>query len=393
MTEYTSHHGMEETSQPLSRRALLRRGAAAGALALATNGASLARAAEADSRSARVTGGEPRPREAVQSILDALGRAPLVAMTERHCLQEMHDLLTGLLRHPDLPGKIDDIVVEFGNAYYQNLMDRFILQGQPVAKADLEQVWRQIGDPTWNAPVYEQFFRTVRAVNWALPPARRIRVLLGQPPVTMSQIITHPRDRALLDAFIRPMDDHYAAVVEREVLAKGRKALLIAGGGHTLRGLHMDGDQHGFNAVTRITRRHPGAVFVIDLLLLPPGPRQDATARRVQALTARWPRPAVALLAGTWLGAVTQSGQWINAMGYRAVSAAAARYEAQADAVLYLGPGEALTASQADPAIYHWGAYPQQVRRSSAIAGAGDQVAFGLHLAQAAPNWFAQFTH
>src|SRR5207245_2015753 len=155
-------------------------------------------------------------------------------------LQEEHDVIAALLHHPSLPGKISDIVVEFGNAAYQNLADRFVLGDQPVSNADLARIWRQIGDPTWDAPVYEQFFRTVRAVNWALPPARRLRVLLGQPPVTMDQVLAHPTNRSLVNAFVEPMDAHYAAVVEREVLRKGRRALLIAGGGHLRRGLHAD---------------------------------------------------------------------------------------------------------------------------------------------------------
>src|SRR6266567_203955 len=35
--------------------------------------------------------------------------------------------------------------------------------------------------------VYEQFFRTVRAASWALPPGRQIRVL-GDPPIDWSKI-------------------------------------------------------------------------------------------------------------------------------------------------------------------------------------------------------------
>ena len=47
-------------------------------------------------------------------------------------------------------------------------------------------MWRnttQSPGQTWDASVYEQFFRRVRAVNWTLPPSKRIRVLLGDPPL------------------------------------------------------------------------------------------------------------------------------------------------------------------------------------------------------------------
>jgi hypothetical protein len=262
-----------------------------------------------------------------------------------------------------------------------------------VDRADLVQIWRQVGDPGWNAPVYEQFFRTVRAVNWTRHPSRRLRVLLGQPPVTMSQVIAHPHDRRLIQAFAAPLDDHFAAVVEREVLQKGRRALLIAGKGHLLRGLYPEDDPHKRNAASQLVQRHPGTLFVIDNLVLPPGAPTDTAAQRAHVELARRPRPVLAALAGTWLGATTQrlADGWLNEMADRATSAAAARYGAQADAVLYLGPGEVLTGSQPDPAIYHWGAYPTQVRRASAIAGAGDQVANGLRWATAGPSWFALF--
>ena len=160
-----------------------------------------------------------------------------------------------------------------------------------------------------------------------------------------------------------------------------------------LRGLHTEDDRHQLNAASRLVRRHPGTLFVVDTLILPPGAQQDALGRRVQAGTRHWPRPTLAYLAGTWLGATTlQPNTWINRGAEHAMSAASARYDAQADAVLYLGPGEVLTASRPDPAIYHWGAYPQQLRRLSPIVGGApdDLVDTGLRLAQAGPSWFAQ---
>jgi hypothetical protein len=112
----------------------------------------------------------------------------LVGLCEAHLLQEEHDFFGALLRQRTLPSLINDIVVEFGNALYQPIADRFILGDEPVANAVLHQIWRNTtisgGNPGWDAPVYEQFFRTVRAVNWSLPPSRRIRVLLGDPLLT-----------------------------------------------------------------------------------------------------------------------------------------------------------------------------------------------------------------
>jgi hypothetical protein len=124
-----------------------------------------------------------------------------------------------------------------------------------VANADVEQIWRTAvgGITEWDAPVYAQFFRTVRAVNWMLPPQRRIRVLLGDPPIDWSRV------HGIVDAgyvlsFLAQRDAHYA-VVEREVVQKGRQALLIAGNDHLLRGLHAIGQPAGAAPSARTLRR------------------------------------------------------------------------------------------------------------------------------------------
>src|SRR5262249_30249633 len=152
-----------------------------------------------------------------------------------------------------------------------------------------------------------------------------------------------PRVMSATDAAFRrwwqePVDAHVAGLVEREVLARGRRALLLAGGGHLMRGVNADRGVP--NAASRAARRPPGRLFVVDTLAVRPGRVQvtgfdDATARRLQATFSTWPRPAIATLAGTWL-ADTQP--W----GDRAISAAQNRYGLQADAILYLGPGSAL---------------------------------------------------
>ena len=103
----------------------------------------------------------PAGRELAGTVLDAFTRHRLVGIGESHGLQNHHDALQMLLTDPRLPAALDDIVVEFGNARYQDMVDRFIAGG-PVADADLRMVWRntmQSPRQTWNAPVYEQLAR------------------------------------------------------------------------------------------------------------------------------------------------------------------------------------------------------------------------------------------
>jgi hypothetical protein len=324
------------------------------------------------------------PLDAIEATLAAMEKFPLVAVGEIHQLQELHDFFTALLYHPVLPDRINDIVVEFGNALYQDLVDRFVLTDQPVARADLQRIWRTAsGNVLWDAPVYEQFFRTVRARNWVLPPERRLRVLLGDPSFDVQTSLPIDRD-TLLEWFRR--DEHYVAVIEKEVLQKGRRALLIAGRYHLLRGLHTSLDDHAPNAGTLLAQRHPDALFVIDSFV---GVLEDPFRQR-SAIT-QWPCRSLAYLAGTWMGAKKRPNPLL-------IDAQASTYQDQADALLYLGPTELLTASRADPALYLGGEYIEQLHQWQSLSNyvaslfgwpVFDLVQCGLAKAQSGPHYFA----
>lgn len=326
-----------------------------------------------------------QPVNAVEALIQQMGCFPLIALGEVHQLQEFYDYLTALLYHPLLPEKITDIVVEFGNAHYQDIADQFLLTDQPVAKADLQQIWRTAsGHILWDAPVYEQFFVTVRAINWTLPPARRLRVILGDPPFDpYAYDFSTPNNEILQDWFAR--DAHYAEVVEKEVMQKGRRALLIAGRYHLLRGLHTGWDSQELNAGTQLAQRYPHQLFVVDLLVL-----SSQHPLVWQAGLAQWPRRSLALLPGTWLGNALRPTPF-------SISRDASIYSRQADAVLYLGPGELLTASRADPALYLAGDYVTELQHFQQIAdqlslqfdsSPMDLLAEGLKRARSGPAYF-----
>src|SRR5262249_44049318 len=177
-----------------------------------------------------LVGTELRPVDPFHAVLTEAERHELVALGDFHLDQEFHDFVQALVLQPEFAARFDDIVVEFGTARYQSLADRLLLNLQPVAKGSLSRIWRDAtfgGRVYWDAPVYEQFFRTVRAANWRLPRGRRIRVLLGDPPVDWARVRSAP-DLPAPGARER----FFAGVVERSVLEKGRHALLIIGGDH-----------------------------------------------------------------------------------------------------------------------------------------------------------------
>ena len=76
--------------------------------------------------------------------------------------EQCHAFRLSLIRDPRFTGAVNDIVVEFGNARYQDLMDRFV-EGEEVPYESLRQVWLNTTQPVqeWAFPIYEEFFRAV----------------------------------------------------------------------------------------------------------------------------------------------------------------------------------------------------------------------------------------
>jgi hypothetical protein len=303
----------------------------------------------------------PAGRELAGTVLEAFTTHRLVGIGESHGLQDHHDALQMLLTDPRLPEVVDDIVVEFGNARYQDTIDRFIA-GQPVADADLRPVWRnttQSPHATWDAPVYEQFYRTVRAVNRARPAGRRIRVLLGDPPIDWPAVTDGSRISAKRDA-------HAASVVQQQVLAKGHRALLCYGAAHLVHpppGLRMP------PLLASIIQRQTGErTYTIKDLVPPAG-----DAGGLPGQLSHYPRGAVIPTAGTWLGSV-DAGLFFRVTAFGPDGAKFSPFRgvplgSLLDAGLYLGPPEDLTASRPNPAIYLDPAYWQELQRRNALLG------------------------
>jgi hypothetical protein len=285
-------------------------------------------------------------RTLADTVLTAFKTHRLVGIGEAHQLQNHHDALTALLTDPRLPEAVDDIVVEFGNALYQDTIDRFI-SGQPVGNADLRPVWRnttQSPRQTWDAPVYEQFFRTVRAVNAPLSPRRRIRVLLGDPPLDWSAVTGFQQLRAIAGS---QRDTHPASVIAKQVLARGRRALICYG---------LDHLTHGGSLGGMLERAGERPYLIADFV--PAAGDPAGLARRLS----RYARDLVIPTAGSWLGSVGTSQ--FSAQGQGGL-----RLGSLVDAVLYLGQPEGLTASWPDPAIFLDPVYWKELQRRSALLG------------------------
>jgi Haem-binding uptake, Tiki superfamily, ChaN len=171
------------------------------------------------------------PVDPIVAILDAFRSHSLVGLGEPHRNEQAHRLRLALIRDDRIASVVNDLVVEFGDARYQDVIDRFT-RGEQVSNDALRPVWQNTtqGHTVWDVPTYEEFFRAVRAANASRPRELQFRVLLGDPPTAWEKV------RSWEDVS-RPMADYGrerypARMILREVLAKKRRALIIYGDGH-----------------------------------------------------------------------------------------------------------------------------------------------------------------
>ncbi len=248
----------------------------------------IATTSSAQTQQAKPKGAEPVPEAAIPAILAAFDKYEVVAMPHGHGLQDLDNFILTLIRTPAFSEKVNDIEFECGNALYQPVLDRYIA-GEDVPFTEVQKVWRKVGVVSCGASGFvEQLFPLVRALNQKLPPGRRVRVLAGEPPVDWDQIKSFEDVIRLVHR-----DANAASVMEKEVLAKNRKALMLYGTFHLLHGV-------GGSAVSLYEKDYPSLTLVISEL----GIFDTELPTLSSSQFVSWPIPSLARAKGTWLGAL-----------------------------------------------------------------------------------------
>lgn len=226
-------------------------------------------------------GTEPIPEPAIQAILAAFDTYEVVAMPEAHDQKDLDDFILSLIRTPGFADKVNDIEVECGNSLYQAILDRYI-GGEDVPFTEARKAWRNTTQPMCGTSgFFEQFFPLVRAINQKLAPAKRVRVLAGDPPIDWQQVKS-PRDIRKFGS----RNSTIASVMEKEVLARHRKALMLFGT------FHLFHTSPG-SAVAAYEKDYPNLTFVIS----------DLNTFDMR-LPVSWRFPSLIPAKGTWLGAL-----------------------------------------------------------------------------------------
>lgn len=241
----------------------------------------------------------PPPRPAVpvpaaKAIADAFDAHQIVAIPDAHGNPAIHAFNLAIVRDAQVDAAVDDIVVEFGNAKYQDILDRFE-RGEDVPYESLRQVWRNTtqANPSADFPAHEELFRAVRAANAALPPTHKIRVLAGDPPIDWETVHTPAEYQKWIDR----RETFPAELIRKEVLAKHRHALLIYGQMHYQRKNIMSNydmtSEIAQTIVSLLERDAAAKVFTV----------WGAGIETMQPDVTSWPVPSIAIVRGTVLGA------------------------------------------------------------------------------------------
>jgi hypothetical protein len=206
---------------------------------------------------------EAIPMEPITQIINAFQTHSIVALGDGpgdgdNGNEPGHAFRLSLIRDPRLARAANDIVVGFGNALFQDTLDRFV-RGEAVPYDELRKAWQ-------DTPLSADFFNTIRTVNATMPADQGFRVILGDPGKT---------------------DNAVAALIREEVLTKGRHALVVYGEKHLLR-------QSAAPTITSILEGEGMQIFSV-------WTNTSTDLSQFQPSVAEWPAPSLAMIESTAL--------------------------------------------------------------------------------------------
>jgi hypothetical protein len=234
------------------------------------------------------------PVDPLTTIVGAFRTHDVVALTDPHGNAQVQAFLISLVRDPRFRETVNDIVIETASARYQDTIDRFV-RGDDVPSSVLRRAWEDHTVPNSIGVQAEELIRTVREINVGVSLDTPLRVIAGDPPIDWDNV-TSPRDAR---RWIELRDSYPADLIRRQVLDRGRKALVMYGQGHLQRRqIAANYDMSAWQAQTVVSlleRDHHTRLFNVWTLL-------DKAVQLPEELMS-WSVPSLAILRGTRLGA------------------------------------------------------------------------------------------
>ncbi len=155
---------------------------------------------------------------------------PFIFIGSTHGDAKIEEFLSCLLSRPAFTSRVTDIVTEWASSGHQRLLDRYILELEPVPKNDLAAIFLDNDSPElWTTlPQVWKTLEALRAVNRTLEPAKRIRLVGG------NEGFDWPRVKTAADLSPYPYKTNLIPHLLGEHLAKvpGNRTLVVYGEAH-----------------------------------------------------------------------------------------------------------------------------------------------------------------
>ena len=321
----------------------------------------------------------PQVKSAVDGVLDLFKDKRLVALGDWNGIAQEDAFYSALVRDPRFAEQVGNVVVEFGGAAAQDIIDRYV-NGEEVPLPELRRVWTDVAG--WLPGPFNlgfvNFFANVRAANLKLPSEHRIKVWLGEPKIDWTKINSYQD----LEPYLSRRDETIFNIISDKILKKQKKTVLIIGSGHLVAADVRPGGPRFLTA--RLNEAYPNALAVLSPFT---GYIEPECTAKVVAMAKEWPVPAVVgPIQGTWLKSQLQlpgcnylPPEQVERMKRRAATGQPPatqwfgpgkpptaeemmtlmiglqtdmRSGVKSDAILYLGPPDTLMESPIDPGIY-----------------------------------------
>jgi hypothetical protein len=185
----------------------------------------------------------------------------------------------------------------------------------------------------------------VRRINGKLPGEKKLRILAGDPPLDWGKV--KEQSQVMLDR-----DANIALVMEKEVLSKHRKALMLFGTFHLFH-KNKTAPKGLESAVQRYETNYPGVTMVIGTSMIFDNSTAPPADGELEARMAAWPVPSLMrYVKGTWLMDVNRY-----------------YFSEMVDAYLYLGSTDLLLSEPRPAEIFLNKEYMAELRRRAEIIG------------------------
>ena len=139
--------------------------------------------------SAAMAQAAPKMASPTDGIFEIFRSHPLVALGEMHGLAQEYEVYFALVQDPRFAAEVGNIILETGSTSKQAIVDRYV-NGEHVPYAELREVWADAVGwlPTVTYIGSIRLYAAIKEANAKLPPERRIKVWLGEPPIDWTKI-------------------------------------------------------------------------------------------------------------------------------------------------------------------------------------------------------------